>query len=554
MFRNENSFLNCVMEALDDKTNILSIEDEDEREAYLIQQRKLFATESLVSLCRQEMYDKTPKEIIKILKDPDVYLDPKLFVHLLEKYFECNIFIFTDEMVLPRHLQAYYRYVNENPCIYIFEHTGSESDKSKGNYPQCELIVRYNTKKDEEVKYLFSYDEAERIRNIYNKLNKSYVLNKEIKELVFPIPETVSIISQKIDSYGKTRQLNISFNDTNISILTTPIQPLQVKETSKQVYYVSNVETVMKFVKKIGIENVSQYISDGVVKEIHGIIGNVNIAIPVVKSKPIENMSLSDGNSEYLDGNKQDSLLSKYNFNKKLARYIVEYTIWLYSNYLHDNKIDKITIPNIVKFSKKKFIIDPSHPYGHVTKTFSKDSPILKNGKIVVPNEETIKRLIYTLRLNIQRNAYAVKKYYKKKYIQNYYLDITDFTYNSNEILLFGEDSVENLIKENNQTYILSSTIQIGKTEPYFFKNNLVDDKVYLAQNADSLEKAVYISKKWKKDGYNVGTYSKKSKQTSFVLYSFVDENNIRKISGDDDSDYKIISNNVNVFVALLEV
>ena len=156
--RNKNSFISVIMEALNDETAILDIEGEDARDDALMEERISLATKTTVPLCRQELYDATIDEIISLLKDKKesesetelpseqyVYFDPKLFIHLLEDRFECNIFLFSKqimegEMVLPRHLQAYYKHRNKKRCIYVYEHMGSESDHAK--YPQCELIVK----------------------------------------------------------------------------------------------------------------------------------------------------------------------------------------------------------------------------------------------------------------------------------------------------------------------------------------------------------------------------------------------------------------------------
>ena len=70
------------------------------------------------------------------------------------------------------------------------------------------------------------------------------------------------------------------------------------------------------------------------------------------------------------------------------------------------------------------------------------------NGLIVVHDIDTLKRLIYYLRLSIQRNTENVKEYYRKSFIQNYYVDITDFNKHPNQLILFGDESIENLINE----------------------------------------------------------------------------------------------------------
>ena len=94
--RNVNSFLNAVMEAFNNETNIFSIKDEDELEAYLIDQRNLFTSKECIALCRQELYDLTTNQILSLLQS-DTYLDPRLFIRLLEdikKFFVKNFFFY----------------------------------------------------------------------------------------------------------------------------------------------------------------------------------------------------------------------------------------------------------------------------------------------------------------------------------------------------------------------------------------------------------------------------------------------------------------------------
>ena len=525
VFRNEHSFLNCVMEALDDTTNILSITDENEREVILIDTRNKLATKTLSVLCRQEMYDKTTDEIIEILKNPNDYLDPKLFIHLLEEYFECNIFIFTKstmlsdgEMILPRHLQAYYKHKNNYPCIYIYEHTVEQ---------QCELIIKYNTIKEEDPQDVFTYEEARNIRNLFAKLKQSYALDKSIRETIMPIPSHIKIKSQWIDSYGKTRRLDIKYKGHIISLITSPIQPIKVKETKNRSVDKTDVDIAINFIKELKIELQSQTIVNKRTYELNGILGNVKVSIPIKETDILDNIPEKEEGLSYPIN--QLSVLEQYNKNKKTARYLMEYTVWMYSKYLYDEDIEEITEENIATFAKTFFKIDPGFKYGYISKAFTVDNLLMENGLIVVHDEDTLKRLIYFLRLSAQRNSDKVIEYHKQIFIQNYYVDITDFTQYPNQVILFGEESVEHWINENNIKYNLQNTIQIGNDLPYFFKNTLVDNKIYLAQNTSSLEKASDIGITWIRKQYNKGIFANPSTPVSFTLYSYINAYNIKK-------------------------
>ena len=549
--RNEHSFLACVMEALDDETGITKIKDPDEREAALIDVRSELATRELAPLCKQEMYDYTIDQIINMIKDPTLYFDPKLFIHLLESYFECNIFLFTKkllngEMILPRHTQAYYKNFNKNRCIYIYEHMGSESDSSKFSYPQCELIIRHNKIKNEDF-YSFSYEESKNIIKFFNKLRESYGLNKLIKESVFPIPKKLKIISQWIDSYGKTRILNIEFFGKLISMIVSPIQPIHTKQAkSSKINYV-DIDTALELTTYLKMNIEYQNVLNDKLKQLQGFVGNVSVSIPINDSDPHDNIEIKEIELEYPIEEVSD--LDSYNRNKKFARYIVEYMIWIYSYYLKNKSITKITDESISNFSNKYFDIKPNYNYKDIPKKFSKTSTVMNGQKIVIQSEEMKKRLVYMLRLLCMRNSDSVFEYYKRKVIQNYYEDISDFNQYKNQVLLYGEESINKWIFENNVNYILYDEVLIGSTKPYFFKNRLIDNRIYLAQNTTSIGKACDIAVNWIRNDYNIGVHSKDITPISFTLYSYVNSGNITSLSvnGKDFSHkVKIIGYKIN--------
>ena len=532
VYNNKNSFINVVMEALHDETKILDIEGEDAIEKVLLDERLALANKSTVPLCRQELYDNSIKEIIDIIKNPDIYFDPRLFIHLLEDRFDCNIFLFSrkflnGEMILPRHLQAYHRNRNKKRCVYVYEHMGSESDHAK--YPHCELIIKYNTKKTtDNVQYSFSYKEAKNIRDMYSRLGMTYALNNVISETHMPINPEIKIKSQWIDSYGKTRRLNIFFQGKNITLITSPLQPIKVFETVRKLIHLIDIDTAMKLIDIMGINITSQTVIGDVTKEINGTLGNVSVSIPLDTEDKIFGVPEKQYGLSFPE--KHTSALQEYNTNKKIARYLVEYTLWMYSTYLNVNNIIDVTDDNISDFAKNFFIIKSKYKYVHIEKTLKLDSPILDSGKIVVNNEETIKRLIYVLRLSAQMNVDSIKRYHEHTIISKYYMDITDFDKYSGQVILFGEESVSKFMFDNNVTYTLHDEVKIGLTIPYFFKNLKIDSNVYLAQNTKTLAKASDIAVSWIRKDYNVGVYAESTlPPVSFILYSYRNSNDISR-------------------------
>lgn len=534
VYRNPSSFLNAVMTALHMETNILDYSNEDKRNKKLEEIRNILASKEICPLARQCAYTYTYKSLSEKLKNMDDYFDPKLFVQMLETYFKCTIFLFNDEsLMLPRYTQNYYKNKSNNRCIFIYEHWGSESDHAK--YPQCELIIKWHTQESTNQKIIFEDDKiSKKISKIFKLINNSYSLDKHIDEIIFPLK--IDIISQKIDSYGKTRCLECKLKDELLYILVDPIPPLAINEKKEMIVTGCNIKTALKI-----IEPLFQTIIDSKVMEIIGKIGNVNVIIPVKPSNPLENIPISNSGLHYIEGTASE--LSVFNKNKKMARYLVEYTFWMFSNFLNKIESKEITDEILSKFAKKNIVIDPNFEYTKIPKNFSLSSNILKNGKLVLPSEDGIKRLMYTLKLYSMRDTQTLINYYLKENIVNYYVDITDFDSFSNQVILQGEDSIEKWIQESRFVFKMFNNVAIGYNLPYFYMNEKIEDKVFLAQNTDSLTKALIIASTWEQKGYNpVSVKNEEGINYGFNLYTYGNNEMLKTIvKGKKQSNFNIL-------------
>lgn len=530
----KSSLLECVMEALHKETNILDV-PEEKRSKFLNKIRLQLATKEGASSCKQEMYDFTTKEIIDKIKDPNVYLNPEYFTNLLEKYFNCNIYVFNRknmtlnaQLILPRFLKVYYKEKNNNRNIFIYQHMGSQSDHSKE--PRCELIIRWNEKDVESTEYSFNKNSKVSIgvNNIFNKLKLAYNLNTEIKDINFPIfSEKTKLVEQGIDSYGKTRMVRIEYKKELITILTTPIQPLYCKEVNNWVITKVPEDLVVDFCKFLNIKIISQDILEDYAKTYNGILGNVKISIPIEDTIPNTKLKRSEIGINFPE--ERTSNLQIYNEYKKIARYITNYLFWLYSKYLHESE-EKVSLESMQKFKEKYIEIIPDFTYGYVPKEFNMQSGLMQNSKLILKSDESLKRLFYILRV-FSRNRYKIENYYKLTSIENYYQDLTDFDEYQFQVILEGENAVDNWINEKTENYKLYDSIQYKMVNPYFFKNNLINNNIYLAQNTFSLENALYISDTWKTKKYNAGYNPQVDKNINierYLLYSYKNSKSIK--------------------------
>jgi len=527
--RHQSSFLNVIMVALYEFTGILNTESLSEQIAILEQTRQDLASENLCTMARQNAYDMTIQELMTNIRDPTVYFDPKIYVQLLEGFLNCNIYLFNKtQMFLPRYTQSYYKtHRPDSPCIFVYEHWGSESDHAE--YPQCELICRWNPKESKNTQYSFPYNQkiSMNINKVFRLLNESYALDKKIAETVFPIVDDAKMISQKIDNYGKTRCINFMFNGVTVSILTTPMPPLALMEDRDTEIMSVNAQVAIDLLTFLQAEITSQTISNQVLKEINGKLGNVLLAIPVEDQAPLEDIPTSNIGMHYSDNN--SSSLQLYNYNKKMARYLTEYMFWLFSTYIQNNNVEEVTDKVLAKFARESLQIIPNFKYQNVLKNFSMKGAVMKNNKLVVTSEDMLKRLMYILKLYSIRDWKTLRTYYARKSITHYYVDLTDFDYYPDQIILQGEDSIDKWIQESKFIYKLQREIIVGQQSPYFFRNDLIGDEIFLAQNATTLEQAMYIAVTWQKEGYNPKNTEKSDIMYSFTLYLYVNGDNITK-------------------------
>ena len=557
--RTYSSFLECLLLAFDTDGKISKLNNEDKIK--LLKQKRIEISNSDdIYLAKQGCFDKDIDDIMEDLKNHDIYLDPKLYCQVLESFFNCKIYLFdTEKMIKPRYVQNYLEYKSNNPVILIYEHMGGESDRAQ--YPQCELIIKWNINQKSGTQFLFDMNNEiiKKIENAFNLLTLSFSLNKKNEKLENPFEnDDISYISQNIDNYGKVRYLNVKYKDTFITFFTEPLPPLQLKETN-EIYY-CNVETAIKFIKSINSKEEYQICYNNKILELGFFKNKLSFNICINnKENRIKELKVDNSLRKYINIDAK-SKINIYNKNKKYARYISENILWLFSNYIKDQNIDIIEDKHFYDFQIKNLIIKPNYKYKNISKIFSKNSNIFENGKLIITSEEMLKRLLYTLKLFSKRNLKLLKNYYIKTNIINYYIDISDFDVYPIQFLFQGHDCIDKII-HNTEYHKLYSEIQIGSKNPYFFQNDLISSKkVFLAQNVRNINDAFEVYYNWKYKKYNIGFFPEEKKDNikSFTLYGYSNDKKIKKHNfGKKDNDIKIIGyiiNEISYFTVLLEL
>jgi hypothetical protein len=369
------------------------------------------------------------------------FLDKNIDEHfktLFEYVSRCNIIIFdlnTYQIHLPEHTNGYY--VN-----FLYRHTIILFYDSKKN--------RYHLFKINDKKYKKQIHKIDNSRIIpiikyYNK----FIFNLNLYNITNFIPgkQTKYIInSQYIDSSGKVRALSLNYNNKHkIYIETSPLQPLSVfnEKTIINTLKITNdhVTHVDKFIKELfNLDTKKQFNTDGQYYE-----WNVNnISFKLYKYKRYNN----------------SSKLVNFIYQKEFSNCLKEHALWLYSLNTNTNVPDlfrkrseiirnidlaiinkrnqiqsdmkmgnnknhnllKIDLLNFKKeresLDKKYFnkILDNEYNY-----TIKNDmNPFIYEGKIVIDDDETEKKLKYIIDHEIIRNKKQLIKYKDETNIRNF--------------------------------------------------------------------------------------------------------------------------------------
>jgi hypothetical protein len=585
----KNSTLESITVAMGDLLNV------DDRDLFKLDPNRYFKNKrknmlNYINEIYQTSYQYS--NIKKIITTQ--YLSPKFFLKALEDLFDCYIFLFSRDNINPNgylappfFTQEYYDYKNnikERPYILLYEHTGT----TDGDY-HCEIIAKSSDWKRENEKMIFDRDDdiIVKIKEVFNTMYiKNFVINNEsiirLNNLKLPSFKK-QIIGQSIDYFGKTRYLKF---ENDIIIYTNPLPNLLVplfnnNELNKNL--IDNKDA-LKFLENI--DHIPVY-SNNYIIGYKGNIGYIQFYLPIKSIINKEKINNDFNVIEFPNYNNEDQL-EKFNLYKRLARYIVEYVFYLFSLYYkktkNDEKKEEKMDDIIVEFANKNIIINPKFKYQHkeqkdeknnkevIKRIFDiKNNILLDNGKIVLPNMETLKRVLYALKLNLKNSKDEIINYSNRKYIKHYYEDINDFDQSGNFIIVSGELAVKQLIlstKINYHTTDVIKIIPIDKTEkkrirkkketkteekkdedkedleekqirdittrhlnttPYLFSNSNLNKTTYIVQPVTDIKTGQYVYKTYKENGYNIGNInldlidSKELKDLKFnVNYSLV--------------------------------
>ena len=589
MVMSKSSLLHCIIYTM--KADEYLDLDIDEREKYVLKERKKIAKrlekeeDLFPEVSKQELYDYYPEDIIEMIRDPEVFLDPALYYRILEEYYDINIFTFTNSkykdepfLELPKHKYFHDRSLvnNNRPVIVIYKH--SKIILSRQPYPQCELVIEdvgrernlfftdpqiiknFNTVIEQMTKVkVFDMEKKEYSESYDNKFR--YEEFSKIKGLVYN--------SQMIDTYGKTRCINVTYKDENYSIFGSLSYPLNIIEENEPFY--SEYNETLKFItevlgSKFNISNIRITLSE--TKIIDGIWFSVfkedkpedmyitiNPVISIVDNEnnqyPIENKKAYVVSSE----NKLYTISEKIHIYKKIFNIMIQVCNILLIKYgkSPDKFVDRYMVVNPdVKYNLNNIerrirLQKGKSTFRDYFRYFSRYSFVDKIGdtyKIIVDSDKAKESILYML-----ENFYVDIKNKKHipTYFENFYTTEEDYIkYESSKVFMTEGDFMHWIsITNNNLEKIYERSLTdsvIMSTNSIIYK---IGDMFYILQNVIdfSERRALNVIYNWKMYKKNIGYEAGKINSNNIpenVTMATINSNNEIEIY-DTESEYVLL-------------
>jgi len=315
------------------------------------------------------------------------------------------------------------------------------------------------------------------------------------------------------------------FEGIDLSLMTSPIPPLDFPLT-KKITEVS-LRVALGFIKQKGLKITLQ---DG--NDTQGIQGlwietseeNPGIYygyIPIEVSKSIKEIPYADKNDPFRTDSSSD--LSDFRQSRKIAEFLKQYTLFSYAK-------------DPENFGEDSFVVIPDHVYdiASLNKRLTLDTDVMyQDQKLIVPSEETRRRLLSFLRVSLINDNPGVMKMKDATTMDGFYQTISDFRTTDNQLVFVNKNGLlrwrheHSRIEHNTKvTNITNETL----SEPYFYRNPKIrKDQLMIVQNVvdGNMDNAISVSYKWLKDHINIGyrpSVPNNVNDISYVVYSDMGE------------------------------
>ena len=537
--RSVNSLIHCACIAIDDPNYMNKSEKKKEEYVTRIRQHILAITDP--SLYKQELFDRTDEEIMDLLADGDVFLDPTLFFRGVEEIFRINIYTF----VPPETIDIKDQGSIEVPRSKLFHARPSRTDRitvlimkvkaseyDEFDYPQCELIIdklednqmirAFGTRMENEchealmkVSRTITWLDDENIlkahENIYSALSYPSIIQYAAK-------------SQFIDEYGKSRAITFTVQnkkgvEEDITMVTPPSQPENIPRTDVLSY--CSHETAMDIFGQPS--SATKNVKEEVVGLWFKIMDLKNgIYIPI-STKPKLDLPAGPPNPiETSDVN----VVERLHKLRKTLDFILQLIQWLFeiekdinpeiipsdfaNSYFQYGTDDQEDTADYYDLSLVPRDLPPMKTVRNAIKYMNKLAPTLfSEENVILYSEEFFVRIFDSLK-NYYNSTIGIPAE-PKPVIERYYTEEKDFQQQDRVTIFMNENDYKIWLARSSigqtQTYLVKSVLNFKyllSKEPYMYQNT--DGKIYIIQNVQGGDKmrALNVALTWKNERINL--------------------------------------------------
>jgi hypothetical protein len=543
-----NSLLHCVCVAIDDR-EYLRRQTDQLKEEYVTRIRQHMLATIRPSLLRQEMYDYTDDEIMRMFQDNSRFLDPALFYRAVEETFQINIYTFAppppsgDEtelgaMDIPRFKIFHSHALRPHrPTVVIMKTWGSESDALE--YPQCELIVDYDSDNYQIMK-MFGPEMTDVCHNALQEtlktINWSVIPNNfnpantrfQARSNIYYYIDHLSLfqyppVSQFIDNNGKLRALTLNIQGQLMTIVTIPSQPENLP-VSTEIHRVSAEFAQQILGDPSGVSRTTDGSVDGLWYQIMDIpFGEY---VPIIPTRGFETKPSGPVNPLESTGINVTARLTKL---RRTLNIIVQIIRWLYEIARATMPIDPKSFTETFMIANQAPVDDSSNYYDlsniprrlpqvtTVQQAISILEPLaptlFNQGRIVMYNEAFARRILKMLGdySNLRHGMPPANI----DFIENFYETESDFITTPNSKVFINENDLTAWVSslKSSQNYSryfnIRHKVEIAmgfSPDPYLYQDE--DGKIFIIQNVVGVgakSKAITVAQTWSQFKVNIG-------------------------------------------------
>jgi hypothetical protein len=460
--------------------------------------RELRATISATELNvgMQQNYDIGVEGILEILQNPNIGLEAKRFIRILEEYYNINIFVFTQtsdkqiDILRPHNYKEYYysfwNRIKLRPIVFLIEYEISL---------KYELIMS----RDDQGEVYYDFDCYKEYKSLLLHAYGTFCGQVPIEIPNHSICQPF-FTHQILDCYGKARILLLQ--NLYPALLREPISPFALPSVPGDLP-IPTYSALTQFLDSHGIPIVQMYhykqnLILGV-KDFGMLYFICSSKGLKVKECDIPSITTSkDANLieivSLLKNQNQNFIMTKQNI--RLVNAIKDLALYYFSIFIKDI-LPKITLFNIKQSIDQFFELETTFvPTQQVTYTsvtnihprFSNNPHLIKDGKLILP-AVLKKKLYFFLQWYSVTKTDLFHEYKNLIEIPSYFSYTSDFVFIPNHIIQTSLNSFKN---SSTQSYIKDSLVTlkspIGKPFFYYNPKETPQNKPYLAFITADLE------------------------------------------------------------------